>query len=185
MRARLLAPVALVALAATAPAQTPPPDVAAPPAVGGMPWTEPARCPEGPSRVNWDLLVGLPTGLRGQVRVTDDPATAWLVEGFVGAEFVLPTVGVGVRRRITCWDDGCQSFCVNPGVGVYGVYALLGGAVVAVGDVDLVWTRRLARGGSVDLGLKIGAGPAFADILWLGRGEGVLPAASVIAAWRF
>jgi hypothetical protein len=67
-------------------------------------------------------------------------------------------------------------------VGGRGVCAVLGGAVTVVGD--FVLTRRLGRGGSVDVGLKLGAGPAWTDSWW-GRHGGVLPVASLVFARHF
>jgi hypothetical protein len=181
--------LAVAALAITAGAawtQAPAPEARAAIAARADPpaWvlTEPAP---PPSRLQFDGLLGFPTGVRGQVRLNNDPALAWLAEGFVGAEFVFPTVGVGYRWRINCWQNGSSSFAVGPGMDVYASYLYLGGAMAVAGDVDVVWNKRFERGGSFDLGMKAGVAPTFGKIIFNDDFRGILPVASVIVAWHF
>jgi hypothetical protein len=158
-----------------------------PPTPDPAPWpVPPVPVPPWSSRLQCDLLVGLPTGIRGQVRVCGDPATACLVEGFAGAEYIFPTVGVGVRRRIVWWDDGRTTFATNPGVDLYGVYGLFFGFVAVTGDVDLIWNCRLDGGGSFDAGVKLGAGPVLGGDVWgYNHRMGVAPVVSLICGWHF
>lgn len=138
-----------------------------------------------PGRWHCDWLVGLPTGLRSQLRLNDDPAEAWLIEGFLGVEIILPTAGAGVRRRFVCRDDGRWSHSISPGVGCYAVYAVLGGAVAVVGDVDFIWSKRTDNGGSFDCGLKLGAGPGHGGFVLSENRTIILPVASVILGWHY
>ena len=176
-----LAVAALTAAAGTAWTQAPAPDVPR----AESPARVLAEPVPPPSRLQFDALLGLPTGVRGQVRLNNDPAVAWLVEGFAGAEFVFPTVGVGSRWWFTCWQNGSSSFAVGPGMDVYASHLILGVAAAVAGDVDVLWNRRLERGGSLDLGMKVGVAPTFGRVIFNDAFKAVLPVASVIVAWHY
>ncbi len=73
-----------------------------------------------------DLLLGLPTGVRFQRSLGDDIGRDWLIEGFVGLDFVIfPTVGCGLRRRLMALRGEHDALVLSPGVGAYLLYNTL------------------------------------------------------------
>jgi len=126
-----------------------------------------------------DLLIGLPTGVRVQRAIQDDPS--WVVEGVVGLEAIFPVFGGGVRRRFTVVTADCEEFLVSPGIDAFLALSpsddLFGSSAVPliVADVDLAWRHHFTLGNCGEIGLKVG----------LGVGFGVIPQVALYGGWRF
>jgi hypothetical protein len=126
------------------------------------------------TRGSFDILAGVFTGLRYQAMVgAGGPWSAEVYGGFTAV--VLPTVGVGIRRRAFATNDPSDLLTVSPGIVAYTLFTpwdlnhdngTVGGAVVL--DVDFTWKHLFSRNFEGNLGVKVGAGVVF------GRG-GVVP----------
>ncbi len=126
----------------------------------------PDRPTTDPTRWRADLVVGLPTALRVQVRVLEPGG--W-VEGGVSAYGPVPGVFAGLRCDARLVEGRRDLLLVRPGVDAY--YSPLSGdggflfpafhglgAVVA--DVDVGWHRRWSDGFHSSVGVKFGCGVA-------------------------
>jgi hypothetical protein len=152
-----------------------------------------AALSERPQPWQVDLLLGLPGGVRVQRAVGDSP---WLIEGFAGLELILPTVGLGIRRRFTVLEGTCNALLINPGIDAYlvvlpeshggglapgGGSLTLGAGLAVIADIDLVWRRAIGDGVESQFGLKLGAGPVASH-----RARGVVvPVVGLFLGWGF
>jgi hypothetical protein len=115
------------------------------------------------NRLSFDLLVGLPTAVRAQLRFDH---TRWMLEGVFG--FVpFPGGGVGLRRNGLIVGDADNALYLNPGIGLYFMHVRTSGflfgnqdqsVVYAAFDLDLLWKRQVAEGLVIDFGVKFGFG---------------------------
>ncbi len=165
----------------------------APITLAAPPTPDPAP-PGQPSVWYIDLVLGFPTGLRAQKALCESP---WMLEGFLGLEVILPTVGVGARRQCVLLDGTCDALLVNPGIDAYLAYVpslptfdfdRMGGGSTAGGvagalaaDVDVVWRHTFSGGTQTRIGLKLGVGAASR----FHHGAIALPLAALFLGWGF
>jgi hypothetical protein len=123
--------------------------------------------PEYGGRFRTDLVVGLPTALRVQVRLA---GPVW-GEGGVGLWTILPDFFAGLRADCRLFRGPDDSFAVRPGVAAHAFVnpfhndGWFGGGpsgLFGVGaDVDVVWQHRWADWCHGSLGVKLGATALF------------------------
>jgi hypothetical protein len=119
---------------------------------------------------SFDFLVGTFTGVRYQTAPLFDGGR-WSAELFGGSAIViLPSAGVGLRRRAYQSGDSSDILCVSPGVGAYVLFWPWGGldsdkhvgvAGMVSFDVDVHWTHVFSRRFDASMGVKVGAAVAF------------------------
>lgn len=133
-----------------------------------------------------DVLAGLPLGVRVQVplRCTNDGA--FLVEGFAGFYFILPTVGAGLRYQHTLIERGGRRLTIGPGIDVYGVYNIFSGLFgsssglgVIAADVDIIFHCAPHSLGTTVFGVKLGGGG------FVGSRSAVVPIVAVFGGLQF
>src|SRR5262249_37194001 len=106
---------------------TPQPEVSpgAPPPGGGTLNLQPAFFPSLPQDdaslrggCRFDVVAGLPIGVRLQVPFAEGERVRLLAEGTLGLYVVLPTVGAGVRAEVDVVTARCNRLTLSPGLGV-------------------------------------------------------------------
>jgi hypothetical protein len=130
-----------------------------------------------------DLVFGLPTGVRVQKSLSANENQTLVVEGFAGLHYVIcPTLGGGIRWR---WAPICgprDALILSPGVDAYFLLVPLnstGAAGLVTADLDCAWRHKYSAGLVGEVGVKVGAGIAFAN------GSIGLPIVAVYTGFRY
>jgi hypothetical protein len=151
-----------------------------------------ADAPEPRSPWSVDYIVGLPAGVRVQRILGEEGVFNFQVEGFVGLELILPTVGAGVRARLVPVCSTYNAIIISPGVDAYLLYNILhgggelfgsssAGVGLAAADVDIAWRHTFRRHGEGEFGVKLGIGAPFGH-----DANGIaVPVVGLFGGWRF
>jgi hypothetical protein len=136
-----------------------------------------------------DLVLGLPTGFRVEKFLSAEDHSL-VVEGLAGLYAIFPMVGGGVRWHGITLGGKADCLCASPGVDGYLLYNTLshsgfwfsGGPStfgLAGFDMDAAWRHRYGDRLLGKLGLKLGAGIAFA------HGSEIVPLGALYGGFRY
>ena len=159
----------------------PPPAVVEPGVVIGAP------CDDYRTNFALDIILGMQSGVRGQMALWQVDNRVIVIEGFYGALLTKlggsEAIGAGGRvlfRRTA--RDGCNSLLYGPGVNVFYQFDDDAQTILAP-SLDVAWLRAIGDRGGWQLGLSAGAGISVD-----GRREGeatATPIISLFTGFRF